>query len=295
MRAAFIGLGAMGTGIASNILKTGCTLSVWNKKDRCYPNLEILRKMGAVPCEDIGGAVAGAEIIGMSLTNDQAVAEVCRQLPPYISEGAVICDFSTVSPRTSKEMNAFFSEIGVFYLDTPVSGGIQGANEGSLSVMVGGDYSGFQKAEPIIRSVSSKYEYFGDSGSGAAAKLINQLLTAANQAIVCETMLLAMKSGLDMQKLYDMLVVSWGNSKMLERSVKQYIIPGQYESSACIELMDKDLKLARRMADDFGLDMPISGIVRDLFQRAAEEGLGRQDHSAIIKIMNRAKEGDERL
>jgi len=222
----------------------------------------------------------------MSLTDDQAVTDVCGEILPHAREGAVICDFSTVSPRTSTAMHAFFAEGRVSYLDTPVSGGIQGANGGTLSVMVGGDYEGFQIARPILESVSSKYEYFGQSGSGSVAKLINQLLTAANQAIVCEAMLLAKKSGLDMQKLYDMLTVSWGSSKMLERSVTQYIIPEVYESSACIELMDKDLKLARQMADDFGLRIPIGGIVGDFFQEAVAQGLGRQDHAAIIKVMD---------
>ena len=286
MRAAFLGLGAMGTGIASNIRKKGFLLNVWNKKDRCYPNVEALQGIGAVGCEDIGAAVSGADIIGMSLTDDQAVTDVCGEILPHAQEGAVICDFSTISPSTSKDMHAFFAEGRVSYLDTPVSGGIQGANGGTLSVMVGGDYEGFQKARPILESVSSNYEYFGQSGSGSVAKLINQLLTAANQAIVCEAMLLAKKSGLDMQKLYDMLTVSWGSSKMLERSVTQYIIPEVYESSACIELMDKDLKLARQMADDFGLRIPIGGIVGDFFQEAVAQGLGRQDHAAIIKVMD---------
>ena len=286
MQIAFLGLGSMGSGIASNIQKTGLVLNVWNKKDRCYPNVELLQKMGAVSCADIAAAVSGADVIGMSLTDDQAVRDVSAEVLPNVRDGAVICDFSTVSPRTSKEMHAVFAGAGVSYLDTPVSGGIQGANEGTLSVMVGGDYAGFQKAEPILKSVSSKYEYFGQSGSGSVAKLINQLLAAANQAIVCEAMLLAKKSGLDMQKLYDMLIVSWGNSKMLERSVTKYIIPDEYESSACIELMDKDLKLTRQMADDFSMQIPIGEIVGVFFQKAVAKGLGRQDHAAIIKVMD---------
>ena len=287
MRVAFLGVGAMGTGIASNIQKAGFVLSIWNKKDSCYQNVEALQRMGATPCEDIGAAVVDAEIIGMSLTNDQAVMEVGGQLLTHIKEGAVVCDFSTVSPQTSKEMSALFAARRAFYLDCPVSGGIQGANAGTLTIMAGGDFIGFQKAECVIKSVSSKYEYLGQSGSGSVAKLVNQLLAAANQAVVCEAMLLAFKSGLDMQKLYDLLVLSWGSSKMLERSVINYILPGNYESSACIELMDKDLKLVKQMADDFGIDIPIGSMVETFFQKAVEEGLGRQDHSAIIKVMRK--------
>lgn len=296
MKVAFLGTGAMGNGIASNILKHGFELYVWNVKDQFWKNAEELGKKGAAACENIEDAVKDADIIGMSLTADRIVKLVCEQAYPYVKSGAVIFDCSTTSPGCSVEMAKMFKEKGAEFLDTPVSGGIGGAEAGTLTVMVGGSRDAYEKFVPVVKSFSANFEHMGDAGAGQTTKLINQLLTGVNQATVCEAMLIAEKGGLDLGKLYNLLVTAWGNSKMLERSVMEYIVPGKFESAACLELMVKDLSLTIQMAGELGYKVPITEVAASFYEKAKESGIGREDHSAIIKIMkkeNKQKKNQE--
>ena len=285
MKVAFLGVGAMGNGIASNIAKAGFDLSVWNIKDDFWKNAESLERLGAKACESIEDAVKDADLIGMSLTADKIVSLVCEQILPFVKKGAVVFDCSTTSPGCSKDMAEMFAKKGIGFLDTPVSGGIGGAEAGTLTVMIGGKEEDFQKTEPVIKAFSENYSLMGDVGAGETTKLINQLLTGVNQATVCEAMLIAEKAGLDMEKLYALLVTAWGSSKMLERSVLEYIIPKKFESAACLQLMLKDLDLTLKMADDLGYRAPLTEVATSFYQSAKEQGIGKEDHSAIIKIM----------
>lgn len=221
----------------------------------------------------------------MCLTADDAVKQVCGKLYPLVKRGSVIFDCSTTSPGCPKEMQAKFAEKGVGFLDAPVSGGIAGANAGTLTVMVGGAEKDFEAAKPVLQAFSSYLERMGGIGAGQTTKLINQLLTGVNQATVCEAMLLAEKAGLDMGKLYALLLTAWGYSKMLERSVKEYIIPKKYESAACLQLMNKDLRLTLQMANQLGYKAPITATAAHFYNAAQENGWGKEDHSAIIKVM----------
>lgn len=282
MKVAFLGTGAMGSGIAANIAAHGFSLRVWNSHiERAFP----LREKGAEICEDLAEAVKDADVIGMCLTADDAVKQVCGKLYPLVKRGSVIFDCSTTSPGCPKEMQAKFAEKGVGFLDAPVSGGIAGANAGTLTVMVGGAEKDFEAAKPVLQAFSSYLERMGGIGAGQTTKLINQLLTGVNQATVCEAMLLAEKAGLDMEKLYALLLTAWGYSKMLERSVKEYIIPKKYESAACLQLMNKDLQLTLQMANQLGYKAPITATAAHFYNAAQENGWGKEDHSAIIKVM----------
>ena len=282
MKVAFLGTGAMGSGIAANIAAHGFSLRVWNSHiERAFP----LREKGAEICEDLAEAVKDADVIGMCLTADDAVKQVCGKLYPLVKRGSVIFDCSTTSPGCPKEMQAKFAEKGVGFLDAPVSGGIAGANAGTLTVMVGGVEKDFEAAKPVLQAFSSYLERMGGIGAGQTTKLINQLLTGVNQATVCEAMLLAEKAGLDMEKLYALLLTAWGYSKMLERSVKEYIIPKKYESAACLQLMNKDLRLTLQMANQLGYKAPITATAAHFYNAAQENGWGKEDHSAIIKVM----------
>lgn len=282
MKVAFLGTGAMGSGIAANIAAHGFSLRVWNSHiERAFP----LREKGAEICKDLAEAVKDADVIGMCLTADDAVKQVCGKLYPLVKRGSVIFDCSTTSPGCPKEMQAKFAEKGVGFLDAPVSGGIAGANAGTLTVMVGGAEKDFEAAKPVLQAFSSYLERMGGIGAGQTTKLINQLLTGVNQATVCEAMLLAEKAGLDMEKLYALLLTAWGYSKMLERSVKEYIIPKKYESAACLQLMNKDLRLTLQMANQLGYKAPITATAAHFYNAAQENGWGKEDHSAIIKVM----------
>ncbi len=285
MNISFLGTGAMGSGIAHNLLKAGHKLTVWNLHDASWNNVLELQKQGARVCEKLEDAASDADMIGISLTADAALKSVCAQILPFVRPGCILFDCSTVSPITSQEMAVSFAERQVYFLDTPVSGGMEGAEAGTLTVMVGGNQEAYERAKSVIGAFSSYFCYMGPSGAGEATKLINQLLAGVNQAVVCEAMTIAEYHGLNMELLYEVLVNSWGNSRMLERSVMKHIVPNHYESAARLQLMLKDLRLTLQMSQDMGCVAPITEVATGFYQRAFEQGLGTLDHSAIIQVM----------
>jgi 3-hydroxyisobutyrate dehydrogenase len=139
----------------------------------------------------------------------------------------------------------------------------------------------------VLSMCGANIRHMGQSGLGQKAKLINQLLTWVNQAVVCEAMLLAEKSGIDLPNLYNVLKTSWGRSWMLERSVERYIIPRDFESPSGVELMVKDFNLILKMSEQVSCDIPISKKAKEPYDQAMAEGLAKKDPSVIIEVMER--------
>jgi 3-hydroxyisobutyrate dehydrogenase-like beta-hydroxyacid dehydrogenase len=285
MKIAFIGMGQMGKNIALNIVKHGFDLTVWNRRDDFWPNVETLVKAGAKYAESISDAVKDADIIGLSLTSDAAVKSVVEEAVPALKKGAIVVDHSTTSPKCSQDMKERLTGVPAIFLDGPVSGGMEGAAAGTLTVMVGGDKAAYDKVLPVLQAMGKNIHHMGPNGSGQITKLINQILTGVNQAVVCEAMMVAAQSGLDMNQLLGVLTTSWGNSRMLERSVPQYIIPQKFESAACLELLVKDLGMALRMGEDMGCTLPLTQLAKHYYDAASADGKGKMDHSYIIEVM----------
>jgi 3-hydroxyisobutyrate dehydrogenase-like beta-hydroxyacid dehydrogenase len=275
----------MGKGMAANILKGGFEIIVWNRKDECYANVEEIVAQGAKTTETLGESVEGADVVALSLTSDAAVRAVVAEMYDNLKPGAIVIDHSTASPKLAKELAEKLAAAGVFFLDAPVSGGAGGALQGTLAIMIGGKKEAFEKALPVLKTMGTNVVYMGPTGSGHVTKLINQMLTGVNQAIVCEAMLIGEKAGLNLQELLNVLVNAWGNSRMLERSVPEYIIPKKYESAACLELMAKDFSLASQMAEDLGYKIPLTELGRHYYQSAKDQGYGKMDHCYIIELM----------
>ena len=286
MEIAFIGIGEMGAGMAENILKKNGKLTIWNRT-RDKPHVKSLVESGAHLADTLEEAIFSAGCICFNLTSDVSVRAVAEEVLCHVKPGALLMDFSTISPDTARSVNGAFREKGAFYLDCPVSGGSAGARNGTLAIMVGGEEEKFRQGLPVFEMCGSNIQYMGESGLGQKAKLINQLLTWVNQAVVCEAMLLAERSGIDLPALYKVLSTSWGRSWMLERSVERYIIPRDFESPSGVELMVKDFNLILDMAQQAGCDIPIARTAKAPYDQAMEEGLAKKDPSVIIEVMER--------
>lgn len=284
MKIFFIGIGEMGFGMARNILKKNGSLTIWNRT-RDKPHVNELISLGAVFADDFKKAVQDADFICLNLTADSAVKPMCDRLWSIVRENTIILDFSTISPDTAKDISVAFSDRGVCYLDCPVSGGSAGAADGTLTIMAGGDKGAFERSLPLLNMCGTNVERMGESGLGQKAKLVNQLLTWVNQATVCEGMLLAKQSGIDLTALYKVLSTSWGRSWMLERSVPKYIIPENYDSASGLELMVKDFNLIMKMAEQSGCEVPIAAKAKEIYDLAMDEGLAKKDPSVIIEVM----------
>jgi 3-hydroxyisobutyrate dehydrogenase-like beta-hydroxyacid dehydrogenase len=286
MNILFIGIGEMGVGMAGNILQKNSRLTIWNRT-RDKPHVRDLLERGAVFAENLAAAVAEAEFICFNLTSEAAVEAVATDILPHIRPAAVVMDFSTISPDSAAALAKRFAGKGAFFLDCPVSGGSAGAKAGTLTIMAGGDKAAFEKAARVFRMCGENIRYMGASSLGQQAKLINQLLTWVNQAVVCEAMLLAEKAGIDLSSLYGALKTAWGRSWMLERSVERYIIPRDFESPSGVELMVKDFNLILKMAEKTGCAIPIARKAKEPYDQAMDEGLAKKDPSVIIEVMER--------
>ncbi len=284
MNILFIGIGEMGFGMSKNILAKNGSITIWNRT-REKEHVNILINMGAQFASCLKDAVSNSDFICLNLSNDTAVLSVCNDIIPFIKKNSSIIDFSTISPDTAVKMCSLFAEAQAFYMDCPVSGGSQGALSGTLTIMAGGDMNIFETAKPLLEMCGTNIQYMGPSGLGQKAKLINQLLTWVNQAVVCEAMLLAEKSGINLSSLYTALSTSWGRSWMLERSVEKYIIPNKFEAPSGLELMVKDFNLITDMADNIGCEIPISRKAKEIYDQAMKEGLAKKDPSVIITVM----------
>jgi 2-hydroxy-3-oxopropionate reductase len=281
---AFTGLGQMGSCMALNLLKQGPRLAVWN---RTASKSEDLGKAGARVAANVCDAVGNSGVVFLSLTGDQAVRAVVREGLEHFVKGTVVVDHSTTSPALAREMASLLSGKGVDFLDAPVSGGVKGARSAELTVMAGGDQECFEQVRPILTATCRHIFFLGPSGSGQAAKAVNQLLVAVNQAVVCEAMILAREAGLNLNPLYEVLLRSWGYSRMLERSVPDIIIPRRFEAGAFkgVEYVLKDLNVVVDLARSLGVRLPLTEITRSYYQKANEEGMGLLDNAAILEVL----------
>ncbi len=287
MKIAYLGIGEMGVGMARNILKKQGALTIWNRtREKRY--VDELIAEGAHFEGKIADAVGDADIVCTCLYSGPSTLEIAKETIPAMKKGSILVDLTTIAPSTAEQLAGMYAEAGIDYLDSPVSGGPWGAADGTLSIMIGGSEAAFERARPVYEMIGRIIARMGPSGYGAKTKLINQLITWANQAIVCEGMTLAEEAGLDLTMLYPLLKNGHAQSRMLERSVEPFIIPHTFENHTDAALVLKDMNLLRQMADDLGCEIPIAERAIRFYDQAAEEGIASgNDPAVILTIMER--------
>ena len=176
----------------------------------------------------------------------------------------------------------------MWYFDSPVSGGPQGARDGTLTIMVGGDQAQMEEILPVYQVMGRNIVHVGPNGSAQQFKLINQILTWVNHAVICEAAALAKRAGLDEDKLYDCLMTSYGYSKVLEVTYKGHIQPLNFENPTGMKMMCKDLTLAQHFAHDYGAQLPMTDKAMELYQKALDDGYDGCDQCVILKQLLQA-------
>jgi 3-hydroxyisobutyrate dehydrogenase len=287
MRVAFIGLGNMGRPMAENILKAGHDLTVWN---RTRAHLEPLVAAGARAVHSARAAAEDAEVIGLCVSTSDVVHTVVLGEDGVLGDarrGAVIVDFSTIDPATSRAVAAECEQIGVDYLDAPVSGGVAGAAAGTLTIVIGGDAAALERAQPLLQAVGKKIVHVGPSGAGSTIKLINQLLVGVNLAAVCEAFMLGQRAGVDPQTLFEVLSASAGDSAALRRAIPDFVLKRQFEPGFAVQLLCKDLDLALGIGRGTHTALPVAAVARQLYEEACALGLAEKDITAAIVPLER--------
>lgn len=279
----FIGLGNMGAPMAENLLKKDGTLVVYNRTAaKCEP----LVQKGATAAQSVGEVAERADLVFLSLPGPAQVDEVVRELLAHGRPGSVIVDFSTVSPKLNRELAALAATRDITYIDVPVSGGPAGAANGRLSLMIGATEAEFTALDlkPYTDTVGDKYFFMGAHGNGNAIKLINNYMAFAAQAINGEALAMADALGISEEAFYEVTTKSSG-SNMILGAKRAKIQSGDYKPGFALDLVVKDLELARQLCQDAELGNFTLNTALQWYRIAQAQGAGREDSSAVIRII----------
>jgi len=281
---AYLGLGTMGSGMVSNLLKAGHSVTVWN---RSPGRADELVAAGATEAASIAEAVAGKEFVMSCLADDAAVRDVvlgAAGVVENVDPRSIVIDMSTISPTLSDEEASAFEARGVPFLDAPVFGSKGEAASGGLWVVVGGSADVLDRARPVLEPVSETIHHMGPQGSGARMKLVGNLIVASQLYALGEALTLALKSGLKIEDVLDVLHVTDFKSPIFD-GVGAAVAQADYSPAFALKLMLKDAKLMREWAGRVGAHLTGPEAAIDVLEAGVEQGLAEQNASALIKVI----------
>lgn len=282
----FIGLGAMGRGMALNLLRAGFELCIWN---RSVSKMDKLVEEGAIPAENPADLAHRSEISIVCVSDTPDVESVILGQDGIIhgvQPGSLVIDTSTISPKATRRISTRLEEGNVYMLDAPISGGPEGAAKGTLSIMVGGDSVQVRRAMPVLEVMGDNITHVGNSGDGQLVKLVNQILVVGNALTMSEALLFAQSAGLDLHKTLDAVSSGAAGSWMLSMRGPQ-ILERDWRPGFTIDLQLKDLRIALTTADELGVPVQITSIVFHYYRLLQEHGLGSEGNHALIKALER--------
>ena len=281
---AFLGLGTMGSGMASNLLKAGYKLTVWNRSPgKCEP----LARKGARVAQSPADAVRDVDLVMYSLSNDQAVNEVVFGAKGILSgskAGQIAIDMSTVLPVTSLQELEAYAKRGVDFLDAPVFGSKNEAAKATLWIMAAGNEAIFRIAKPVLEHLGQSVHYFGKSGNAAAMKLVGNLIVALELEALAEGLVLAQKAGLDLDTVMEVVNVADFRSPLLV-SNGQNILKRDFSTSFALKLMLKDAGLIEKFGESLQSPIPGLQVAKRNLESAVALGFGTENASALIKAL----------
>jgi len=281
MRTGFVGLGAMGTHMARNLNRAGLLAAVWNRSSGKAQALAAELKVEAPAT--LAELAAACEAIVSCVSADADVLEVTRALAPALRHGALMLDCSTVSAETARQAAQLLEPRGADFLDCPVSGGVEGARDGTLAIMVGGKPEAFERAQPILQALGRTITHFGPVGSGQAAKATNQIMVAGIIEACAEAMAFAHAQGLPLEKLIDTLGKGAGSSWYFVHRAPN-MARGSYPAGFRVRLHDKDLGICHDMVARFGTALPVVERMRKEYAELIARGYGDEDISATFRL-----------
>ena len=285
---AFIGLGNMGNPMAANLVKAGHQVRGF---DLVADNLTTAAANGVTISDSATAAVEGAEVVVTMLPAGKHVLAVYGEIVAAAGKGTLFIDSSTIDVDSARKAHAIASEAGMLSIDAPVSGGVGGAEAGTLTFMAGGSKEAFAKAEPILQPMAGKVVHCGDAGAGQAAKICNNMILGISMIGVGEAFVLAEKLGLSHQALFDVASTSSGQCWSLTTYCP---VPGpvptspanrDYKPGFAAALMLKDLKLAQEAAQSAGAVTPLGAEAAQLYALFDAMGHGGTDFSGIVKFL----------
>lgn len=281
----FIGLGIMGSPMATHLVDAGYHLFVYTQGK--LP--EHLIEKHVTICLSSQGVAERADIVFIMVPDTPDVEDVLfgkQGVAAGLTAGKLVVDMSSISPTATQKFARTIQDLGCDYLDAPVSGGEVGAKNATLSIMVGGSEAAFERAKPMFDLMGKNITHVGANGDGQTAKVANQIIVALNIEAVAEALLFAARAGADPAKVRSALMGGFASSKILEvhgeRMVKRTFDPGFR-----IALHQKDLNLALSTARELGVSLPNTATAQELFNACAAHGGSAWDHSAMVRALEK--------
>jgi 2-hydroxy-3-oxopropionate reductase len=283
----FIGLGTMGVPMAANLLAAGHTLAVHSRREE---SAQPLTAAGAVWCASPRDVAARSDVIFTMVTDTLAVEHVTLGEEGIVGgarRDAVVIDHSTISPSGARHIADVLRSRGLQMLDAPVSGGAVAARAGTLAMMVGGDEDVFNRSRPLLDHLASTIVYIGGAGTGQITKACNQICIVVNQLGAAEALLLAERSGVDVERVQRALMAGFAGSRILDvqgPKMASRRFEGQIES----RLHHKDIQIALEMARELGLRLPGSSAAASVLNSLQEAGGAKLDSAAVFTVLEQA-------
>ena len=286
----FIGIGLMGTPMTLRLLAAGYKVSVWN---RTAEKLAPVVEHGATPRTSAADVARNADIVFQCLTDADAVETVVFGDDGIAQGGAagkILVDLTSAHPDKTRELAKRLEESnGMYWIDAPVSGGVTGAEAGTLAIFAGGEPADVSRVEPVMMAMCKRVTYFGPTGAGQVAKLCNQVIVGGTMALIAEAVSLAEQSGIDASALPDALEGGFADSIPLQIFGPRFAARKTEPLLGHVYTMLKDIEAAREIGERAGAPMPMSAMTAELLGVATERGHGEHDIGAIMELFEPAR------
>jgi 3-hydroxyisobutyrate dehydrogenase-like beta-hydroxyacid dehydrogenase len=277
----FVGLGNIGSRVVKHLLDAGHDVAVFDLNPTA---VEAAVAAGGRKVDSPATAAKDAEVLFLSLPTPAIVESVVTDVIARPVEGLVIVDHSTIDPDTTRSLAQRVHDAGAAFLDAPVSGGVQGAEAGTLAVMIGGEEAAVQKVKPLVDTYAGNVFHVGPSGAGQAIKLANNQITATNIVALGEGLSAAVASGVDLDTAVAVLTTSSANSNVLSNYFPKTLFTAERPTGFALDFMHKDLNLFLDSARAAKLPTPVTGLVRDLFSIGQRDKRGAKDFTSVVEF-----------
>jgi 3-hydroxyisobutyrate dehydrogenase len=281
----FIGLGNMGVPMAGRLMEGGYALVVNDiRQDAVRPLLARGATWAASPAE----VAAAAQTVITILPTSREVRDVllgAKGLLEALRPGSLVIEMTSADPSATRDLEREVAARGAALIDAPVSGGVRGAVEGSLAIMVGGDPALLERARPVLARMGKNIFHAGPVGAGHAIKLVNNMCSGGILALTIEAVAVAARSGVDPTRAVEILQASSGRSNASDNKFPRFILNGAFDAGFAIRLMMKDLDGYGRLAQESGVPSPVARAAAEVYRLAMARGMAEQDHTAIARII----------
>jgi 3-hydroxyisobutyrate dehydrogenase len=284
MKTGFIGLGAMGAQMARNLAHAGLLAAVWNRTAAVAAPLA--QELGVIAAASPAELARQVDLVLICVSADADLLEVIDALAPGLRPGMIVIDHSTVAVETARAVAARVRAHGADFLDAPVSGGVEGARQGTLAIMLGGSADSLERARPALAAMARRIVLMGEVGAGQAAKAVNQIMCAGINQAVAEALAFGAAQGLDMEKLIAVVAGGAAGNWFLDKRGAT-MTQGIFTPGFKLALHRKDLKICLEMAEKLSMPLPVTAMTLQDYETLMREQHGDEDISALYRLKRR--------